>query len=131
MIRNAILFGKKEETRGRKPALTNLEVNRLVRQCKKDPLKPATDLKKGLQIAASVETVGKHLGLNNLNAYSPRKVPLLTAKHVSKRVQFPKSHLDWPVEKCRNILWSDESKIVLFGGKGSRSYVRRPPKAFS
>jgi len=32
------------------------------------------------------------------------------------------------VEKWRNILWSDESKIVLFGGKGFRSYVRRPPR---
>jgi len=25
-------------------------------------------------------------------------------------------------------LWTDESKIVLFGGTGSRQFVRRPPK---
>lgn len=35
--------------------------------------------------------------------------------------------MEWPIEKWRNILWSDESKIVLYGGTGSRQYVRRPP----
>ena len=34
----------------------------------------------------------------------------------------------WPVSKWRNILWTDESKIVLYGGKGSRSFVRLSPK---
>uniref|UniRef100_A0A3Q3WAC9 Tc1-like transposase DDE domain-containing protein n=1 Tax=Mola mola TaxID=94237 RepID=A0A3Q3WAC9_MOLML len=29
--------------------------------------------------------------------------------------------------KWRNILWTDESKIVLFGSKGRRKFVRRPP----
>jgi len=34
--------------------------------------------------------------------------------------------------EVQNILWSDESKIVLFGGRGSRQFVRRPPlNAFS
>jgi len=74
------------------------------------------------------ETVCKRLRQNNLNACSPRKVPLLTVKHVAKRIEYAKIHKDWSVEKCRNILWSDKSKIVLFGGKGSRSYVRRPPR---
>jgi len=40
-----------------------------------------------------------------------------------RKVEYAKIHKDWHVEKWRNILWSDESKIVLFGGKGSRSYV--------
>ena len=41
-------------------------------------------------------------------------------------MELAKRHLDWPE---RNILWTDQSKIVLYGGwKGSRSYVRRPPK---
>jgi Transposase len=61
---------------------------------------------------------------NKLLARSPRKVPLLTKKHVAARIKFAKEHAKWPVEKLRNILWTDESKIVLFGGTGSRQYVR-------
>jgi len=37
-------------------------------------------------------------------------------------MEFAKVHKDWPVNKWRNILWTDESKIVMFGGTGSREY---------
>ena len=30
-------------------------------------------------------------------------------------------------EKWRNILWTDGSKIALFGSSGHRQYIRRPP----
>lgn len=129
MIINALKFTQKPEKRGRKRVLSPLMVKRLVREAKKDPFKPATELKKELTVAASVETIRRRLRDNKLNACSPRKVPLLSRKHVAKRLKFATSHSNWTVEMWRNVLWTDESKIVLFGGKGSRCYVRRPPNA--
>lgn len=46
MIRNAITFVEKDEKRGRKPVMSQLLVKRLVRQSRKEPFKPATELKK-------------------------------------------------------------------------------------
>uniref|UniRef100_A0A3Q3JD62 Transposase Tc1-like domain-containing protein n=1 Tax=Monopterus albus TaxID=43700 RepID=A0A3Q3JD62_MONAL len=60
-------------------------------------------------------TVRSRLCEANLFSRIPRKVPLLKKWHVQKRLQFAKEHINWPKEKWRNILWTDESKIVLFG----------------
>ena len=38
-------------------------------------------------------------------------------------------HVGWPTSKWHNILWSDESKIVLFGSSGHRIYERRTPNS--
>lgn len=127
MIRNALKYESKSETRGRKPAMSPKLIRRVVRHSKSNPFIPATQIKNNLNVQASLETVRRHLREHNLVAYNPRKVPLLTRKHVAKRMKFAREHLDWPEEKWKNILWSDESKIVLYGGKGSRLYVRRPP----
>jgi len=94
----------------------------LIRQSKKDPFKSAVELKKELKINATVQTVRKYLRKHNLKACSSRKVPLLNARHISKRIKFA----NWSLEQWRNILWSGESKVIMFGEKGSRSYVRRP-----
>ena len=46
---------------------------------------------------------------------------------MQNRFKFPKELINWPKEKWHNILWTDESKIVLFGSSGHRQYVRCPP----
>ena len=52
----------------------------------------AVELKKDLNIAASVETIRARLRENNLKACSPRKHPLLTIKHAAKRMKLAKEH---------------------------------------
>lgn len=127
MIRNAIKYTPKEDKRGRPRAMSERLEKKVLRYSNRDPFAPATVIKKDLHISQSVETVRRCLRKNNLMGRSPRKVPFLKKIHIQKRLRFAREHLNWPIEKWRNILWSDESKIVLYGGRGSRQYVRRPP----
>lgn len=126
MISNAINYIAKVEKRGGKRKTTAQEDRRIVRFVKSKPFSSAKQVKEDLELQVSETTVRRRLREKSLYAHSPRKVPLLTKKHTAKRLQFANQHLNWPIEKWRNVLWTDESKIVLYGGTGSRQYVRRP-----
>lgn len=127
MIRNAITYKKRNEKRGKKRILSEATVRQVTRCAKNRPTMSAIEIRDELNLVCGVHTVRRRLREHKLNARSPRKVPLLKKSHVTRRLQFAKEHLTWPTDKWRNILWTDESKIILYGGKGSRQYVRRPP----
>ncbi|KAF3701462.1 Transposable element Tcb1 transposase Transposable element Barney transposase [Channa argus] len=102
---------------------------RITRMAKAQPMISSRMIKDSLELPVSTVTVRRRLCEANLFSRNPRKVPLLKKRHVQKRLQFAKEHINWPKEKWRNILWTDESKIVLFGSKGHRQFVRRPPNS--
>nr|CAH7713528.1 unnamed protein product [Callosobruchus chinensis] len=43
----------------------------------------------------------------------PLRVPLLTARHHTARLQWAKAHHDWLLPQWRNVLFSDESRFGL------------------
>ena len=81
------------------------------------------ETKKCLDLDISVVTVHRRLLENNLFRRSP-KISLLK-KQIAAGPQFAKEHVNRPTEKWRKILWTDEFKVILFGGTGSRQYVCR------
>uniref|UniRef100_A0A3Q3IHN1 Transposase Tc1-like domain-containing protein n=1 Tax=Monopterus albus TaxID=43700 RepID=A0A3Q3IHN1_MONAL len=76
------------------------------------PMISSRMIKDSLESPVSTVTVRRRLCEANLFSRIPRKVPLLKKRHVQKRLQFAKEHINWPKEKWRNILWTDESKIT-------------------
>jgi len=66
MIRNALKYESKSETRERKPAMSPKLIRRMVRQFRSNPFMPATQIKNNLNIQASIETVRRHLREHNL-----------------------------------------------------------------
>lgn len=46
-------------------------------------------------------------------------------KHVEARLKFAKEHLEKPVDHWETIVWSDESKIELFGSHSTHHVWRR------
>jgi hypothetical protein len=72
----------------------------------------------------SISTVKQVLYRHNINGRSARKKPLLQNRHKKARLQFATAHGDKNRTFWRNVLWSDETKIELFGHNDHR-YVWR------
>ena len=62
-----------------------------------------------------ISTVKRVLYRHNLKGHSARKKPLLKDRPKKARLQFATAHGDEDHSFWRNILWSDETKIELFG----------------
>ena len=60
-----------------------------------------------------------------IDDYSRKKL-LLTEKQRKHRLEWARSHVKWPVEKWRKVLFSDESTFTLNNHAGN-NYVRRRP----
>ncbi|KAK3543668.1 hypothetical protein QTP70_026249 [Hemibagrus guttatus] len=58
---------------------------------------------------------------------SPREVKMITRTpvHVRARLRFAREHLDDPEEDWENVIWSDETKIELFGKNSTCRVWRR------
>ena len=92
------------------------------------PFTTSAELQKELQAAGtkvSKDTISCTLYWVGLHSRTPRKTSLLKPKHVKACLEFAKHHLEKPTSFWNKILWSDETKIDLFGGNSSRHVWRK------
>ncbi len=76
------------------------------------------DLVNELKAAGTIvtkKTIGNTLLCEGLKSCSARKVPLLKKAHVQAHLKFANEHLNDSEENWVKVLWSDETKIELFG----------------
>ncbi len=71
-------------------------------------------------------TIRKRLGKNGIHGRVPRQKPLLTKKNTKAHLTFAKKYLDNQQDFWANILWTDETKVELFG----RCVCRKTNTAF-
>uniref|UniRef100_A0AAZ3NTG1 Transposase Tc1-like domain-containing protein n=1 Tax=Oncorhynchus tshawytscha TaxID=74940 RepID=A0AAZ3NTG1_ONCTS len=104
----------------------------LVRKVQINPKTAAKDLVKMLEetgTKVSISTVKQVLYRSNLKGCSARKKPLLQNRHKNARLRFATAHGDKDCTFCRNVLWSDETKIELFGYNDHRYVWRKKEDA--
>ena len=77
-----------------------------------------TDLKKSAAEAGTEvheSTISRALHRAGLYGCVARKKPLLKAHHKQRRLEFAQAHMEDSPLQWSKILWSDETKIELFG----------------
>ncbi|KAK3524689.1 hypothetical protein QTP86_000791 [Hemibagrus guttatus] len=103
-------------------------VKMITRTVSKNPRSTRGGLVNDLQRAgtkvtkATISNTLRHQGLKSCSA---RRVPLLKPVHVRARLKFAREHLDDPEEDWENVIWSDETKIDLFGKNSTCRVWRR------
>ncbi|KAI3369416.1 hypothetical protein L3Q82_007640 [Scortum barcoo] len=100
----------------------------ITRTVSKNPRTTRGDLVNDLQRAGTKvtkATISNTLRRQGLKSCSARRVPLLKPVHVQACLKFAREHLDDPEEDWENVIWSDETKIELFGKNSTCRVWRR------
>ena len=80
-------------------------------------------MKEFYNVKCSVDTIKHHLRSANLFRRRPAKKRFISIKNQKARLRFASEHLNWSREQWSKVLFSDESKFMLFGSEGIR-YIR-------
>ncbi len=76
-------------------------------------------------VTISCDTIRRTLQRNGMHGCRPRKKPLLKPRHKKARLEFARAHAVKDEDYWDSILWSDETKINVFGTDGFKTVWRR------
>uniref|UniRef100_A0A8C1LME9 Transposase Tc1-like domain-containing protein n=1 Tax=Cyprinus carpio TaxID=7962 RepID=A0A8C1LME9_CYPCA len=103
-------------------------VSLILRKVRDQPRTTREDLVNDLKRAGttvSTVTISNTPHRHGLKSCSACKVPLLKPTHVQAHLKFAKDHLDDPEEAWEKVMWSDETKIELYGINSTRRVWRK------
>nr|CAH7714068.1 unnamed protein product [Callosobruchus chinensis] len=70
----------------------------------------------------STATIRRRVLASGLRCRRPLRVPLLTARHRTARLQWARAHQDWLLPQWKNVLFSDVSRFGLIPGTMTGAY---------
>ena len=78
----------------------------------------ARELSATTNVSISATTARRALKEAGMVAIVRKKKPLLTSRHRRLRLLFARKYMHYTVEDWLNVIWSDETKINMFGSDG-------------
>ncbi|CAD6197692.1 unnamed protein product [Caenorhabditis auriculariae] len=122
--------GSTKSQRTRRPRVTDRNDDRnILKTSRTNPRLTAPAIRREVFLNSpsppSVSTVKRRLNAAGIMGRRPVKKPLISEKNRAARVKWAKEHHNWTRQDWNKILWSDESKFLLFGSDGIQ-WVRRP-----
>lgn len=82
-------------------------------------------------VTISQWTVRRRLQESNLTPKIPAIGPELTPADRQACLRFARDHLNWTLEHWGSVLFSDETRICLYGSNRRRKVYRRPRERFA
>ena len=117
---------------GRPAKLSNRGRRALVSEVKKNPKITVAELQRcsrEMGESSTKSTITAALHQSGLYGRVARRKPLLSARHMKACIEFAKKHMKDSQTMRNKILWSDETKIELFGVNSKRYVWRKPGTA--
>uniref|UniRef100_A0A7N9AQB8 Transposase n=1 Tax=Mastacembelus armatus TaxID=205130 RepID=A0A7N9AQB8_9TELE len=117
---------------GRPVKLSNRGRRALVREVKKNPKITVAELQRcsrEMGESSTKSTITAALHQSGLYGRVARRKPLLSARHKKACIEFAKKHMKDSQTMRNKILWSDETKIELFGVNSKRYVWTKPGTA--
>ena len=105
----------------------------IIRTVRNQPRTTRGDLVNDLKAAGTIVTkkiIGNTHRREGLKSCSARKVPLFKKAHIHACLKFANGHLNDSEDNWVKVLWSDETKMELFGINSTRSVWRRRNAAY-
>jgi transposase len=101
----------------------------IIRSSHSNPRFTAVDIAREISGTASktpsARTIQRRLNGEGLFGRRPVKKPFISLKNRLARVAWARAHLHWVRKNWEQVLWSDESKFLMFGTDGIK-WIRRP-----
>jgi transposase len=120
---------KNAKKSGRKKKFSAQDERQLCRLALKDRRMSSKRLQQAMKasgVEMSDRTVRQKLCENGLKARRPRKKPFLNETQRKKRLMWALQHKDWMCDDWAKVIWSDETRISIFGSDGVKFVRRRP-----
>ncbi len=96
---------------------------RLIQEVIKEPRTTSIELQASLasiKVSVHDSTIRKRMGKNSIHGRDTRQKPLLTKNNKKACLTFAKIYIEYPQGFWANVLWTDETKVELFGKCMSR-----------
>ena len=106
---------------------------RIVGMVAEEPRTTAKQIQADLQTQGTIIltcTIRRQLNERGLYGRRPRRKPLLKDRHKKAWLEFAKTHLNKPKSFWENVLWTDETKLELFGKSHRLCVYRKRNEAF-
>lgn len=82
-------------------------------------------------LSVSERIARRRLAVRNLTAFRPARAPELLTQHRRARLQFAREYANWSTDQWKDVLFSDESRIALWGPDGRQRVYTRPNGRFA
>lgn len=107
--------GRKKKTTER---IDRAIVRKILANRRQSAVKIAYEIQNEFNVNLHPQTIRNRI---NSKGYSGRiavKKPFISAKNKRIRLQWAKDKINWSLDQWKHVIWSDETKILLFGSDG-------------